>query len=398
MTADVSRPHPLRSRSSGCRVDALTCTRHEGHLRDGALRAEWDALVLAVPGTDVTQLTAWAAVRATERFVPTYLLVRAGDTLVGGVQVLLRRIGPTRIGYASYGPVVREGPLRSRVVDELSRALAALPGVHMLFVQPAEGGDDVSRGLLARGGRPSTTRIAPEASVRLDLRRSEEEIRRGLSRRLRYWTGHWAERGVTVRHGDVGDVAVLTALMDRTAQIRGFPRPPRADYVQGMFAELSARGHAALFVGEVDGTPVSADLVTMCGTTVRGRLCGFDRTGAGGRLSVPAAVRWEIARWATGEGYRWLDFGGIAASTAEEALREGVRDREHWPPADRTKMAFGGTPFRYPQAVEFVRPAVLRALYDASAGTAAGRRATALATERLRTSPRPHRSAAGGAR
>ena len=46
-----------------------------------------------------------------------------------------------------------------------------------------------------------------------------------------------------------------------------------------MYRELAPTGNAALFIGEVHGKPVCADMVTMCGDMVRGRFGGFDRTG-----------------------------------------------------------------------------------------------------------------------
>lgn len=56
-------------------------------------------------------------------------------------------------------------------------------------------------------------------------------------------------------------------------------QPPPVDYLEVMYSELAATGQAALFVGEVHGEPVAADLVTRCGAIVRGWLAGFDRTG-----------------------------------------------------------------------------------------------------------------------
>ena len=42
-----------------------------------------------------------------------------------------------------------------------------------------------------------------------------------------------------------------------------------------------------LFIGEVNGIPVAADLVTTCGDMARGRLIGFNRTGQARQLGVP---------------------------------------------------------------------------------------------------------------
>jgi hypothetical protein len=262
------------------------------HLHTGppdALLSEWDKLVSDTGGTDVTQLSVWARVRSLEHFRPSYLFVRRDGCLIGGAQVLLRGVrGLGWIGYTSYGPLLTvQGEERAEAAEAVALGLARLPGVRALFVQPAEGTDDVRVALLRNGFRPSAAGIAPAGSVRLDLDRSLDDIRRAFPPRLRSWTRRWADAGVTVRIGDESDVPTLTRLQRAAAEARGYARPPNPEYVRHMVSELSRTGNAALFVGEVNGTPVTADVVTTCGTTVRGRLSGFDRNGPGGRLSVP---------------------------------------------------------------------------------------------------------------
>ncbi|MBN1091263.1 GNAT family N-acetyltransferase [Blastococcus sp. TML/M2B] len=338
---------------------------------------------------DVTQLSAWARVRAAEGFAHTYVLARRGGRLVGGAQVLLRRVPVLRlIGYVPYGPVVAPSASdRSAVVDDLARALADLDGVRMLFVQPPEGADDVHAALLRRGFRPSTAGIAPPGSVRLDLDRCEEELRRGLPPRLRSLIRRAAERGVRIRRGDEDDVPVLAALMRVSGDACGY-RPPDEDHLRRLYGELARTGNAALFIGEVRGVPVTADLVTMCGSMVRGRLGGFDRSGDGARLGVPGVARWEIGRWAHREGYRWLDFGGLAEQTLHDAVDEGIRSSPAWSGVDQAKMRFGGEAFRYPGAVELIRPAALRQLYDAVSARDCGQALLHRAKVRMRAGTR----------
>ncbi|MGY1812822.1 lipid II:glycine glycyltransferase FemX [Blastococcus sp. SYSU D00820] len=328
--------------------------------------SDWDDLVCGTPGTDVTQLSVWARVREHEGFHPEYVLVHRGGRLVGGVQVLLRSLPLFgRVGYVSYGPVLRAGePGRDEVAAVLARELGRLPGVRMLFVQPPEGGEDARTALLRSGFRPSTAGIAPAGSVRLDLRRDLDAIKKGFPPRLRSWTRKWADAGVTVRRGGEDDVVLLARLMAAAADACGYSRPPGTDYLRHLYRELSATGNAALFVGEVHGVPVTADLVTTCGTTVRGRLGGFDRSGEGRRLSVPGAARWAIIQWAKAAGYEWLDFGGLGQQALADVLDRGIRSNPDWPGPDHTKLHYGGQAFRYPGAVERIGPAPVRLAYD----------------------------------
>jgi lipid II:glycine glycyltransferase (peptidoglycan interpeptide bridge formation enzyme) len=349
--------------------------RRDAQPADDVLR-RWDALVAATPGTDVTQLSVWARVRALEGFSAEYLWAERDGALVGGAQILLRRIRALgSVGYVSYGPILAADPTgAAEVVEALTAALAGRSDLRMLFVQPPEGGDPLRAALLGRGFRPSAAGIAPTGSVRLDLRRSEEELRRGFPPRIRSWIRRWPDLGVSVRLATEVDVPVLADLMCLSARDRGF-RPPSIEYLRHLYRELTASGNAALFIGELHGVPVTADLVTMCGSMVRGRLGGFDRRGAGGRLGVPAAARWEIIRWAKRSGYDWLDFGGLSEETLRDAVDLGVRSSDSWPGADQAKMRFGGVAYRYPGPVELIRPAAVRVAYDAAMASEPGRSA-----------------------
>jgi hypothetical protein len=359
---------------------------------DDHLIAEWDRLVIGTAGTDINQLSVWARIRALEGFTPIYLLAQRGPFVIGGAQILLRHLhGIGLVGYVSYGPIVPDQPdVREACVSALAVALADIKGVHMLFVQPAEGNDDVSQELLGIGFRPSSAGIAPTGSLRIDLTDHIEEIRGRLSSRLRYWTRRWADHGVTVRRGDEGDVPLLVELMSAAAAARGYSRPPRLGYLRTLYRELDATGNCALFIGEVMGMPVTADMVTMCGEMVRGRLGGFDRSGSGGRLSVPAAARWEMVRWAKESGYRWLDFGGLSEATLRGAVDSGTRYDQSWPAADRAKVAFGGTAYRYPPPVELIRPWPFRQAYDAISRMDHGRSLLHWARVWLRNRPQPN--------
>lgn len=331
-----------------------------------AALAAWNELVLHTPGTDVTQLSAWATIRTRVGYRPCYLLAHQGERLVGGALILRRRLlGVLSIGYLPYGPVIApDVPERAAVVAALAGELTAFAGTQQLmFVQPPEQAQDVSDALLALGFRPSTAGIAPAGSYRVDLTQPLEQIRAGFSKRLKSWTNRWESKGVHVRHGDEADLPLLLSLMTRTGARQGFSPPP-LDYVRTLYRELAALDGAAIFVGEVHGVPVSADMVTVCAGMVRGRLGGFDSSGEAGRLSVPAAVRWEIIKWAKQRGHRYLDFGGLPESMLADMIDRGIHCSEEWPSAQRGKLAFNGQPFRYPTPVERIRPRSARWLYD----------------------------------
>lgn len=348
--------------------------------------AGWDRLVGCCEGTDVTQLSAWARVRVLAGYRPVYLLAYQGGELVGGALILRRRLwGVLPISYLPYGPVIGaevadRAAVRAAVVEAL---VGFAQRQRLMFVQPPEHGDDLSAALLARGFRPSKAGIAPAGSYRLDLTRPLEQIRAGFSKRLKSWTNRWESKGVRVRRGDERDLPLLARLMAATGQRQGF-RPPPLEYLRTFYRELDALGAVALFVGEVHGVPVSADVVTMCAGMVRGRLGGFDAVGELAKLSVPAAVRWETIKWAKRQGMRYLDFGGLPEPMLTDMIDRGIHSSDEWPSAQRSKLQFNGQPFRYPTPVERVHPAALRVVYDLAIAHPAGTRLVNKAKDMLR--------------
>jgi lipid II:glycine glycyltransferase (peptidoglycan interpeptide bridge formation enzyme) len=359
------------------------------HQPDASALAAWDELVRSFPGSDVTQLSAWADVRRAAGFEPLYMFLQQGAELAGGALVLRRRLPLLgEIGYVPYGPIISSDTDWHLAIAGLAVALRRLAGQKMriLFIQPPLGGEEISLELRRQGFRPSHANIAPEASFRLDLVRDEEELWAGLPKEVRRRARKWPELGVTVRRGTQDDVGVLARLHAASAQHHGF-KPIPLDYIANLYQRLAPGGHAELFVGEIEGRPVVADLLTGCGGVLKGRLTGMDRDSAAGRLRVPAAVRWEAIRWAKANGYRWFDFGGIHPVSIPTLV-----DKRSNPSIlngnDAYKASFGGIPFRYATPVEIISSSAVRIAYDLSRRLPAGRRLVERISHHLRVGGR----------
>ena len=214
-------------RKPGVRRPTYSCAPHarsgvtiwRGRDPGARVLVEWDCIVRTTPGTDVTQQSAWARVRARAGYCPEYLLAYHRDRLVGGALVQCRRLGGiARIGYLPYGPVISpDAPCPQPIRQALEDGVVAMGGeLWTLVVQPPEDGYEISRGLLRRGFRPSMAGIAPAGSMRVDLRGSEQELRARAKRRLRPAI-RWAASAVTVRHGDERDIPVLAELIASSA-------------------------------------------------------------------------------------------------------------------------------------------------------------------------------------
>jgi hypothetical protein len=337
--------------------------------------AEWDQLVRATPGTDVTQLSAWALVRAHVGYSPLYVFVRHEGRLLAGGQLLHRKVLEWgSIGYLPYGPLSASGHHSALTLQLLTRVLSELAArrFHALFIQPPEDGEPLRASLLSSGFRSSHAQLAAIGSLRVDVQLEEDELRARARRRLRPAANLWDKYRVTVREGEARDLPVLARLLGCSAEIHGF-RPFELDYLRTLYRELRPAGQVVLLIGEVDGVPRAADLLTINADMLRGRFIGFDRSGGAARTGVPAAVTWAGIKWARSNGLRWYDMGGLPESVLSDMLDRGLKHNPDWPSTALAKLGWGATPFRYPAAVEFVRPRAQRLAYEFSQDNRAGK-------------------------
>ncbi len=159
-------------------------------------------------------------------------------------------------------------------------------------------------------------------------------------------------------------------------------------YLRTLYDELYPGGHATVFVAELDGVPVAAELLTGCGGALRSRLTGMDRSGPARKVGAIAALTWHAMLWAKAGGYHTLDLGGLS-SDGLDALRAGHRDlADRMTGPEYFKASFGGRPVRYPQPVELIPSPVVRAGYDLARRSELGMKAVAAGKQLLRAGVR----------
>ncbi|HEY2207425.1 MAG TPA: GNAT family N-acetyltransferase [Pseudonocardia sp.] len=350
--------------------------------------AAWDTLVAATPSSDVAQLSAWADLRELADYHPLYVLASSGPELLGGAVLLARRIrGVGRVSYLPYGPVLAAdlGGARNAVRERVADTLATIGRSQLaMFVQPPDGGEDISLSLLQRGFRFSQAGIAPAATMRVDLTQSEADLKAALNRRLRTWTRQWPQRGVKVRVGDERDIPTLARLAASTASYQGFTPFPEA-YLEELYAELAADDHVVLLIGELAGAPVAAELMTGIGGVLKSRITGLDRSSAeASKLNVASAMIWEAICWGKASGYRAFDFGGLRPESVRVLRGGGTVHPEDLAGPDMFKTKFGGEVWTYPPAVELIHARTVRTGYDLLRRGDGGQRLLTAVRESLR--------------
>ncbi|HNS51118.1 MAG TPA: peptidoglycan bridge formation glycyltransferase FemA/FemB family protein [Anaerolineae bacterium] len=316
----------------------------------------WDAALLALPNPHVLQSWAWGEFKTQHGWQATRLLFVEGGEAVAAASVLERRVGrlPTPVLYVPKGPALDwdECGVRVQVAAELealARQRRALfvkidpdvyypagmqasgpaqgagpaptgPGTNGAGDGPACGGrpecaEALAEVLTARGWRFSGEQVQYRNTVLLDLSQSEEELLAGMKQKSRYNVRLARRRGVTVREGVAGDLALFYGLYAETAERDHFIIRP-AEYYVDVWGRFLERGAAQLLLAEVAGETVAGLMLFTFGPTA---WYMYGASSDQHREDMPNhLLQWEACRTAKAAGCRLYDLWG-APDRLEEA-------------------------------------------------------------------------------
>ncbi len=278
------------------------------------------------------QSAAWGNFKQATGWQVTRRVHMNGGAIVGGVQLLTRHNGlGLRVG------VIRGGPLslQASIATALMREVQSL--AHLVVWQPPLDGHFSAEMIRSLGFQPNPIRIVPRATVVCDLTQSEAALLANMRKKTRYWVRRTGREGVTVRQGTRADVTLFHRLHQESAAENGYTPDSLTTY-QTMWDQLD--GYLQLFVAEVAGEPIAAQLLSAFGDTVTTKRTGWRRDFAAIRPMI--ALDWAAMRWAKRCGYRFYDFEGIEQGAAN-AILAGQPLPEHFLHTPTFyKLGFGG--------------------------------------------------------
>lgn len=310
-------------------------------LSHAARDPRWDAFLAGQPGDNHTQTSLWAQIKATMGWRTARVLAERDDRIVGGAQILYRRIPVVgALGYIPHGPVLSDSDeaLGAAVKAGVARALGSLR-IRVLAVQPPGTTEEWPSYLQSSEYVATDSQLAPRATSVLDVSRDPDEILAAMASKTRYNVRLSGRRSVVVREGTRKDLETYYRILQATASRQGFtPLPKR--YFHAIWDTLTPGGHLRFALAEVGGRTVSGQLAIAFGETVNNKLSVW--SGEAGRDRPNEALQWSTIRWAHDHGYHWYDFEGLDLLGARAILRD-----EPLPPSlnqsvTSFKLGFGG--------------------------------------------------------
>ncbi len=306
---------------------------------------DWDEFV-RTSGGDILQTSMWALYLRERGQQSIIVELRDGGEIVAGALLVLRRFGPgLRSGYVARGPVVAPNAPSSlpHAVDAVLEAARGL-GLAVLMVQSTH---LATRKILGvRGFHAGAPSVAPDATARLDLRRSDDELlaAMGSSRKRDI---RKAERE-PIEIAETDDVETFHRLHKAVASRRGFVAPSLGE-LEAQWRALAPAGAASILLAKWNGRPIAAKWQTQFGGVVTARLTGWDAE-ANRRLHANVALHWAAIRRARERGAAFYDFGGFDRANAR-LLLSGQEPPESFRGTPAFfKLAFGATPVVYPRS------------------------------------------------
>ena len=320
--------------------------------------AEWDEFLEAAPDSNHLQSSLWSQLKSKVGWQALRLIARDDKIIVGGFQILHRRLPITgHVGYIPRGPVVarNDAALRKGLVEKLG-SIARTERLTYLAVQPPRRSAEFVPDLLERGYRPSAFTLAPTATVLIDTHQTEASLLAAMRKSRRRAIRKSMTGPITVRTGTERDLPAFHSLLASTGRRHRFS-PPSTDYFQTMWDLFSRSNKIVLFLAECSGEPVAGELDIAFGDTLVAKRAGWSGQHASDHPTE--LLIWTALDWARTQGLKYYDMEGVDRDLAQ-ALANGNPDSSSFEQSrSSSKLGFGGQIVLLPENHEFVYPRIL---------------------------------------
>ena len=241
---------------------------------------EWDDFVARTPGGHHVQTSCWARIKSSLNWKPYRILVYQGTEIIGGVQILLRKVPLVgKIGYVTKGPLFgNDDPDLEKCVFDHMIQIFKQNRCQLMAVQPPTYGGNLPTLLQQNMFLESTLELAPTASLVLDLQQGKEAITSQLHHKTRQYIRQSERMGTKIVEGSYADLDTFYELHLSTSQRHKFT-PYKREYFNLLWENLAPSGWIKLFIALQENEPLSALLIIPFGDTILSKLSGWNGKG-----------------------------------------------------------------------------------------------------------------------
>lgn len=323
---------------------------------------QWDSFVECNPSGFHEQTSMWATVKRLDGWKPLRIKFLQNKEILGGFQILYKNkkyFG--RIGYLSKGPLIDHYDFElwnliiARLINTVTqyriRALIIIPTDYIFPEKP-----EFDKKIFY----PNKIFPIINATLRIDLTLSSEEIMKGMRRRLR--TDLKNAEGLNFREGKQEELGTFFDLMLATCKHQGVaPNPSSLESLYKIWSLFSEKDLIKLYIAEKENEIVTAILVLRIRDYFIAWKIGW--SGKYKSLSPNAVLIWEMIKSAKMEGFKIFDFVSVDYKIAQlikskEPLAADVIKNPTF-----FKLGFGGKVVRLPDSYIYIPNPLLNKFY-----------------------------------
>ena len=289
-------------------------------------KTEWDEAVLDNGGHPF-QLWGWGQLKTVHGWTAERYLAYENDEIVGGVQVLIKRL-PFPFKSFAYAP---RGPFGSfpDVDNFLEQVAAAVKSKYKSVVFSVE--PDSQDFVAPSGWSKSSNKILPPETILLDISETESSLLAVMAKKTRQYIRK-SSADVSIRQARSSeDIRACLDLYKTTAKRAGFALHSDQYYLD-VFTQLG--DHSPVFIAYSGDTPVAFLWLAISAEVAYELYGGVD--GEGQKLRANYALKWHAVKKCKEWGILKYDFGGLIAGgvanfkqgwAIEETVLSGTFDR-----------------------------------------------------------------------
>ena len=251
-----------------------------------------------------------------------------------------------------HGPTIESSDIKVRsdvfklFIDELAK-IGKKEGAIFVRMNPLWERNNENKELLKKIG----LRVSPmhanayDATWKLDISLSEEELFKGMRKTTRYVIRQ-AEKNqdiVIEKSEDLKDLAIYQELNQEVAKRQKFV-PFSDDYIKDEFELFVKDNQALLFLGKYKGEVAAGALVVFYqGTGYYHQAASLSKYA---KLSIPYLLQWEAIKEAKKRGCKLYDFWGY--------VDPKINPNHPWAGPTLFKMGYGGEAYEYVHTQDYV--------------------------------------------
>lgn len=288
-------------------------------LRQCTDKDEWDNYIIDSGGHPL-QLWGWGAVKAAHGWKVERVFVEQGDRIIAAAQLLIKTlpIGFRSLAYIPRGPVVPDTQDRAEVLEALASYAKVTYKPVAITVEP-----DWQTMPDTLGWKQANNTILIPRTLILDLRKSEDELLSGMSKKTRQYIRKSAGDGVEVRRIKTAtELDACLAIYKQTAQRAGFALHDD-QYYRDIFSELG--DHSPVFAAFHSEKVVAFLWPVISGLTLFELYGGMNDEGQ--RLRANYVLKWEVIRTMKEWGLERYDMNGLL-NDGVSTFKQGFSDHE----------------------------------------------------------------------